>query len=376
MGKDIRGRNLGTGVSQRKDGRYEARCTLRSGTRMREYFDNPQAARQWLADTRYNDQHSNIGAASAMTVDAWNQYWMENFVHGKVRPNTERNYRERYEKNVKPVLGNMVISDVKPMHCQRIFNQMEGSYSVSTMYQTYITMGIMFRVAVENNVIPVHPLTKSVKLPPAEKKEPRVLTPEEQELFLRYAEGTSNEAQYRFLLETGLRTGEMVGLKWSDLDFQNRTITIERTMEYRPSVGEWRVGPPKSKAGYRTIPMTEACYQVLMDVKRKRAQAKVIVPEMKDFVFLNRDGLPTKNSTYDAHIYKLTQKAGMKNFSMHSLRHTFSTRCIDAGMRPKTLQKILGHSNLSVTMDRYVHVQEDTLRNEMQKFEQYTSKTG
>ena len=117
--------------------------------------------------------------------------------------------------------------------------------------------------------------------------------------------------------------------------------------------------------------MTDVCYKLLMGLREKRKHMKVISMEFKDFVFLNRKGTPTKNSTYDAHLNKLTEKAGIANFSMHTLRHTFATRCIEAGMRPKTLQNILGHSSINITMNLYVHVTDEASKEEMDKFAKY-----
>lgn len=148
------------------------------------------------------------------------------------------------------------------------------------------------------------------------------------------ATGQSYENQYRFILQTGLRTGELVGLKWEDIDFEKKTLTISRSMEFRYKVGEWRVGPPKSKSGYRTIPLTDEAIRILKAQKEK-------------------------NSTYDTALFKICDKVGIKRFSMHVLRHTFATRCIEAGMLPKTLQKILGHSNIGITMNLYVHITEE-----------------
>lgn len=183
------------------------------------------------------------------------------------------------------------------------------------------------------------------------------------------AYGTSNYNQFAFLLQTGLRTGEMIGLKWSDIDFENGVITIERSMEYRHSTGEWRIGPPKSKSGYREIPMTQECREILKRQKMKMKDLKVINPKFREFVFLCRKGEPTKNSAYDTTLFKLAEKAGMESLSMHSLRHTYATRCIEAGMRPKTLQTLLGHSKISITMDLYVHVTDDEKKKEVEKIE-------
>ena len=91
---------------------------------------------------------------------------------------------------------------------------------------------------------------------------------------------------------------------------------------------------------------------------------------MSDLVFVNwRTGTPNKNSSYDTHLYKLCEEAGIRHFSMHVLRHTFATRAIEAGVQPKVLQQLLGHSSIKITMDRYVHVTNESMLNEIQKFE-------
>ena len=186
-----------------------------------------------------------------------------------------------------------------------------------------------------------------------------------QRKFLEHVKGSSYENQYRFVLQTGLRTGELIGLKWSDIDFKKRTLKIERSMEYRYKVGEWRVGEPKSKSGFRTIPLTQEAIRILKEQKRKNSNIDIISMEWADTVFLCRKGTPVKNSTYDSNLFKICDKAGIDRFSMHILRHTFATRCIEAGMLPKTLQKIMGHSNIGITMNLYVHITEDEKQKEI-----------
>lgn len=218
----------------------------------------------------------------------------------------------------------------------------------------------MLEFAKENDVIINNPCKKSVKSDmgkPSDKKE--ALTLETQKKFLEGATGQSYENQYRFILQTNLRTGELVGLKWEDIDFENKTLTIQRSMEFRYKVGEWRVGPPKSKSGYRTIPLTDEAIRILKAQKEKNRKIKVIPMEWSEQVFLCRKGEPVKNSTYDTALFKICDKVGIKRFSMHVLRHTFATRCIEGGMMPKTLQKILGHSNIGITINLYVHITEE-----------------
>lgn len=373
MGKDLRGKELGQGLSQRKDGRYSARFKSKSGKRVEKYFDKIVDARRWITEAKYDDEHSNIGAASQMTVDTWFDSWIASR-EKIVKPNTVRNNRERYNINIKPIIGHMVISDVKPMHCQEVLNQMKEKYKGSTIYMTLTTMGSMFLEAEANEIIIKTPVTNRVKMPKPIEKKIRYLNLEEQQAFLKAAEKSSNYRQFRFVLETGVRTGEMIGLTWSCVDFQKKEIRIEKTLEYRHSTKEWRWGTPKTKAGKRTIPMTDACYNLLKEMYEERKKLRIIPldRQFRDIVFLNRKNMPTKNSAYDTTLYKLCEKSGIEHFSMHSLRHTFATRCIEAGMNPKTLQIILGHASLAVTMNTYVHITNDEKQKGMQIFEQYS----
>lgn len=370
MGKDLKGKELGVGISQRKsDGLYSARfVSKRTGKTVQKYFNKLQECRNWYADAVFQDEHGDINVNSEISVTAWFEYWIDNIKGDSIRPNTRRNYTERFEKNIKGCIGKMLLSEVKPMHCQNVLNRMKDKYKSSTIYQARITLYCIFSDAVENDVILKNPVTKSVKCNfGKEPKKVKALTIDEQKKFLEAANGTSNYNQFAFILQTGLRTGEMIGLKWSDIDFENRVMHIQRSMEYRYKVGEWRIGEPKSKSGYRDINLTDEAVAILKNQKEKLKSLKVINMEFKDFVFLCRKGEPTKNSAYDTSLLKICDKAGIDRFSMHVLRHTFATRCIEGGMRPKTLQVILGHSNVSITMNLYVHVTDDERANELEK---------
>lgn len=367
MGKDLKGKELGVGINQQKNGLYSARFVDKYEKRRQKRFKKLQECRQWIADASYIDEHSNLAQANDMMTDAWFEYFIE-IKKKTVRPNTVRNYTERYEANIKPVIGKMLLSDIKPLHCQKIFLDMaDEDYRTSTLYQTRITLFNMLELAKENDVLRYNPCKKSVKSDmgkPSDKKE--ALTLEVQKKFLEGATGQSYENQFRFLLQTGLRTGELVGLEWRHVDFKNRVLTIEQSMEYRYKVGEWRIGEPKSKSGYRTIPLTDEAIRILKAQKEKNKKIKEIPEEWKEFIFLSRKSEPVKNSTYDTALFKICDKVEIKRFSMHVLRHTFATRCIEAGMKPKTLQKLLGHSSIQITMNLYVHVTEDEKQKEME----------
>ena len=371
MGKDLKGKELGVGICQTKDKKYVARITTRNGKRVKRVFDKLVDCRKWIAEARYNEEHGAISVLGEMSVDAWYEYWITEIKAKTVRQNTIRNHNERYKQNIKKYIGQMPLNEVKPIHCQNVLNQMADTYRNSTIKLTSITMYGMFQSAVDNELILKNPMTKYVRCTSGKpSKPPRVLSVEEQKLFLETTKESSNFNQYAFLLQTGLRTGEMIGLKWSDIDFEKRILHVSRTMEYRYSVGEWRIGETKTKNGCRDIPLTTEAIEILKRQKKKVQELKTVKMEFSDFVFLSRKGEPTKNSAYDTKLMYYCDKVGMQRFSMHTLRHTFATRCIEAGMRPKTLQMILGHSNIGITMNLYVHNTEEEKEKEIKKFEE------
>ena len=360
MGKDLRGKEIGEGIYQQSNGTYCARFVDKFGKRRSKRSKKLQDVKRWLADAIYIDEHSDRDQASDMIVDAWYDYWI-GIKEKTVRPNTVRNYRERYQHNIKDAIGHKLLTEVKPIDCQRILlNMADAGYKSSTIYQVRIALFNMFELAKDNDILVSNPCKKTIKSDigkPSEKKE--ALTIETQKLFLQAIVGYSYENQFRFILQTGLRTGELIGLRWSDIDFDNRTLKVERTMEYRYKVGVWQIGPPKSKSGFRSIPLTEEAIRILKDQKARNESLEYISPKWEDVVFLCRKGTPVKNSTYDTGLFKYCDRIGIPRFSMHILRHTFATRCIEGGMKPKTLQKILGHSNIGITMNLYVHITEE-----------------
>ena len=163
MGKDLRGKELGRGISQREDGLYVARYTNKYGKRVQKVLPKLQELRQWLADAQYKEEHSNIDFPDAMTVNAWFEYWI-GIKKRTVRPNTVRNYTERYHRNIEPIIGNKMLGSVNTIHCQTIMNRMaDEGYRTSTIYQTRIALFNMLDYAYQNDVILKNPCNKMVK---------------------------------------------------------------------------------------------------------------------------------------------------------------------------------------------------------------------
>ena len=388
MGKNLKGKECGKGIYQRKDGLYHAHFVDKAGKRHEKYSQTIPEARNWIEQAKYADKHEDMFCSSDTTVDAWFSFWIENIV-GDLAPNTLRNYRERYKQNIQPIIGKMLLSDVKPMHCKKVLLSMDADYAGSTIRQTYITMGTMFKAAKMNDLIAKHPMdsvrfTKPVRAP----DDIHFLTRDEQIRFLEVAKRSHNYNQYALILETGLRTGEMIGLTWDAIDFEKRMLTVNKTLEYRHKQHFWRAGPPKTQQSYRTIPLTDRAFEILKGMKAKcsmREESPLLSQTlectdrrtgtkaqltMRDLVFINgRTEEPAKNSSYDTHLYKLCDEAGIEKFCMHALRHTYATRAIECGVQPKVLQKLLGHASIKTTMDRYVHVTSESLDQAVRQFE-------
>ena len=384
MGKDLKGKELGLGLCQRKDGRYSARFTRANGSRSEKNFTKLTEAREWLSEQKYLD--STIGTGD-MTVDEWYKFWIVNYKEGIVADNTTKNYRTRYEASIKKEIGNMKLYDVKQLHCQRILNRMfeDGRYSYGTMDLTQITMHAIFKGAIENGYLHKNP-AEGLKLKRREEEEERrVLTKDEQTVFKEYAKNTMYSNAYCLVLETGLRAGEVGGLKWEDIDFENKALYVKRTILQDPKKGGFYFGSPKTKQSKRMIPLTNEAISILENQKvyqnKLKLKSKEWSTEWDDLVFTTVNGNPVGSSTFRMMMIRIVNNINLdrkcnsdgdtyEEFAhayMHALRHTFATRCIENGVQPKTLQKILGHSTLSVTMDLYVHVTEDHIFEEIKK---------
>lgn len=385
MGKDIKGKELGTGLNQRKDGRYQARFTARNGKRKEKNFDKLSDAKDWLLKEKYIN---TLIDSSDMTVDKWYNYWIENFKQDVVKDNTVKNYKNRYKVNIKNEIGNSKLNEVKQIHCQNILNKMfdSGEYSYGTIELTAITLHAIFKNAVENEYIYNNPACNlKIKKRNNDSNERRVLTKEEQNTLKKYAEKTLYYNAYALVLETGLRVGEIGGLQWADIDFDNKFLSVKRTILQDKSRGGFYYGEPKTSLSKRKIPLTNEAIKILNN--QKMLQTKLQFKNDKwthkwdGIVFTTTNGNPVGSSTFRNMLIRIVaninrdREANASNGTyqkfehcyIHSLRHTFATRCIEKGIKPKTLQKIMGHSTIQVTMDLYVHATDEQLFSEMEK---------
>ena len=369
MGKDLNGKELGKGLLQDQNENYVARFVDRFGKRQSKRFKKLLEARQWLADSQFIDEHSNMSMPRDMTVNAFFEFWHDT-IQKMLKQGTADYYKLRYDVSIKPIIGDMKLTDVKVNHCQMIVNKMiDDNKANSTIARTCTVMRGLFDYAVECDVIMKSPCRIKIAKSIGKQKVVReALTIDAQKKFLQTIKGHNYENHYRFILQTGLRIGELIGLKWEDVDFKKRTITIKRSLKYEVGKGTWRIGEPKSQAGKRTIPLTDEAIEILKSQKEECDSLKVIPLEWSGYVFLNKHGVPVTNDAYNSALVPICRKADINRFSVHALRHSFATRCVESGMKPKTLQTIMGHSTISLTMDLYVHTTDDEMFNEMDLF--------
>lgn len=239
MGKSLKGKELGTGISQRKDGLYTARYTNRQGERKQKYFKKLQECRQWLADQQYKDEYDCAEAGEDMTANAWYEYWMEEVKSPNVKWGTLESYDEMYRTHMQGILGEMKMSKILPIHCQNVLNAMSNSkkrkYKKSTIKKVRTFMKAFFSDAVEYQIIKSNPVTKRVYCKKgAESTERKPLTREEQILFLQAMKGYLYYNPFALILQTGLR--------YSDDDDKIR-LNQRKPSKYK---GLRRFGPEKN----------------------------------------------------------------------------------------------------------------------------------
>ena len=366
MGKDLKGKELGVGISQQSDGLYVARCTDINGRRRAKRFHKLQECRSWLAAENQNKAEKK--ATNDMIVDEWFTCWIK-IKEQTTRVSTYESYRHRYQVDIYPVIGKMLLTEVKPIHCQKVFTNMaQIGRSNGTMELTRVVLYGLLSSAAENDLIDKNPCLRSIKSNIGKPKAERTaLTKAEQEKFVKLIQGCLYENQFRLILQTGLRIGEVAGLQWGDIDFKKKTLAVNRTAYLSSIYREWMVGLPKSSSGKRLVPLTEEAVRILKKQKQEDKTLKVIQKDFCNYVFLSTEGGPIPDSKYCYFLRRLCRESGLRSVTPHVLRHTFATRCIEAGMKPKTLQKILGHANIGITMNVYVHISEEEKMDEINK---------
>lgn len=373
MGKTLNGKELGKGITQRKDGLYQARFTNRFGKRQTLYGKTMSEITKKLRDAQYYDEKQINIVDPGMTLDEWFERWITTCKR-HCRDTTIRTYQVQYNR-LRSELGWRKLSNLNLVVLQDAFNHLKSDASRADCRAVLIDM--------LNRAVEADLLVKNVAygintfLDDDEKEEKRILSDEEIDILLKTKKGCSLNNYIVVALGTGMRVGEILGLTTDCLDFENGLIKVEKTLVYLPNGGDaiYEFHRPKTKAGRREIPMTVEVKEALLNQWRWKSHVSVRHnprPGMEDLVFCSKTNNPVNEGNIRGALKYLVEKINRENpdivfkpFTPHGLRHTFATKAIARGMRPKTLQKILGHSSLQMTMDLYCHVEQNTLREEM-----------
>ena len=279
-----------------------------------------------------------------------------------IKPSTTETYTYIYEKHISPLIGRISPKNVTLFHLQQILNSMSDSdYASATIELTATILSSLFSYACRYEFTSVSP-ARFLDIPKGRsRKEKTVFTQWQQNIFLRYTANSPLAALFHLALYTGMRQGELCALRWQDIDFRTETLHVQHTMHHQS--GNAIITSPKTSSSIRDIPLFPQAVSILEKLARQSSNAS------NGFVF-TLNGSTVRKGQISREIVRILSNIQVDYpdfpyFTMHTTRHTFATRCIEAGMTPKVLQKILGHSSLSVTMDTYVSVLDEEKHRQM-----------
>ena len=374
MGKSLNGKHLGKGISQRKDGWYIGRYTDRFGKRQTLYARTLKEISKKLNDAKYEDAHLLNLADPNQTLDEWFDIWISK-CKKHCRSTTIRTYKTQY-RMIKDLLGHKQISSLKPIVLQDAFNELRTDAMREKCKALLVDI---LNKAVESDMLQKNPAKNIVtKIDNNMKEEKRILS--EDEIELLYSVCNKSGYMYKMFviaLNTGMRIGEILGLCWDCVDFDENIIHIRRTLTYLPNNGNaiYEFHNPKTINGIRDIPMSKDVKKVLLEqwMYWQTVNSRH-TPQFgfDNLVFISKTYHPINEanvrSTIKYYVDLINQEhpeSKFKIFTMHCLRHTYATNAIAAGMKPKVLQKILGHATLQMTMDLYTHVRQESIKDGM-----------
>lgn len=385
MGKDLNGKDIGRGFSQRPDGRYEARATVK-GKKIDLYSMSLPELKRTFAVEKAKLLRDEKGVRPNLTLKSWYDEWFEKCKSIQLKSDISRKvYYRRANNTYIKLLGDKIVEEITQLDIQQATSQLaEDGYTPRTIREGLGAIRECFDVAVANRIVLTNPVCGIIIREGHESaKTRRVLDHWEQDLLLKETETSYYREPYRILLLTGMRIGEFSGLKWGDIDFNRKVIHISRSMMtgYVDGRKIMELTTPKTSNSYRDIPFFGDVATLFKDwrdkqniYKKKLGSRWRSKDEFEDLVFTTTYGSPITRYNIIHDMKKVEQNIRLKEATRaysegreprefghihpHVFRHTFATRLFEKGIDPIVVQSIMGHSNYSTTIS-YTHVLEN-----------------
>ncbi len=328
---------------------------------LRHTADTKRACSDWLAKRLAERQEGTLITEPArQTLQAFMEDWISTTVAHEVKPATVNLYLEMLKFYIGPNLGQVPLAKLTPQHVQRFYHrQLEAGLSPRTVQIIHAVLRRAVQQAVDWQMLPRN-VIDSVKKPRAYQKEVTALTPEQVRKFLEAARETRLHALFTLAVTIGMRLGELLGLRWQDVNLDAGTLTIAQNLE---RVGtRLQFNTPKTKASRRTVNLPNVALVALKQWRKEQAQERLKLGEAwehPELVFTSRIGTVLSPWNVTKRDFKaVLETAGLPKIRFHDLRHSCATMLLAQGVNVKVLQEVLGHANIHVTLQVYTHALE------------------
>ncbi len=397
MGKDLNGRELGKGISQRKDKRYMGRAMV-NGETIVKYSWNVSQLKRELKEGVEKLRYQQVAQTAAnmkqeiILVD-WFERWFKNYKLPLLKETGVAFYRRKFMNTFGKHLGECYLTEITQFVIQSVATELiNQGLSPRTVREVAGVLRQCLETAVINGLISSNPAV-GIVVPRDRKGDRRVLTIEEQQLFLSHVNNKNDwyKELYSIMFLTGIRIGEVGGLRVSDIDYEKKFIHVNRSLSWQYESGKKlvRFTSTKTQNSVRIIPFFRETEKVLRRQEQKIAKRRKELgerwrndTEFDDLVFYTSMGSPVGRYSLQHSINKLVDEINLiavreareagtapklvERFHPHAIRHTFATRCFEKHMDPVVVQRIMGHANYNTTLS-YTHVLENIQREEAEK---------
>ena len=326
------------------------------------YAKTQQEALKKLKEEMARAEDGLLGEAGRTTVAEYLGWWMENVVRGEVAHRTYHNYLSQIRNHIAPKIGKKKLKALKLDDVEGLYRSMAASgLSPATVRYVHAVLRRALKQAVHRGLV-VRNVAEGASLPRAPRKEMEAFTPEEIRRFLQAAKHDRLQALYVLAITCGLRQGELLGLRWEDVDLAAGSLTVRRQMQRSRDGSGMISGPTKNKKS-RTIRLGRVAIEALEAHRDRQAEEVASAKGLwrnPEVVFASTIGTPLDPSNLvDRSLKPLLKGAGLPSIRFHDLRHACATLLFSEGVPIKVVQEVLGHSSVSVTMDVYSHVLPD-----------------